>query len=336
MTIPGILSGGDTSVWRRPTGQSLSNTGVFGKFPGATPKYALNNGERAYGDHQETMARLFVDIPENRRASFYRSLPESTRPIAEALLRDGVGYVDFLLQRTAENLQEKEQVVETLSDNYVAFYTGHSAPVFQYGGTLLNTYQDDQRVWFQHLYTQVLRGSRLAARNLVLRLRYDSFNITGYMMNLQTSLDSSGEMASPFSFAMRVKQFEVFTSLHSLPSDGVINATSRATTVTTEATPRQAVVAPNTPPTATTGPGGAVNLSAAQVRSALTEQGLTGVAAEALVALATTQQAEATGVDPREAAYAQTQEGLDLAVARANPENLRQDGEDGASNVYGI
>lgn len=201
----------------------------FSSFPGATPKFALNRGPRR-SEFVETMARIIVDVPPEMLQTLIQSLPADTAAAARTLLYTGditqlingagtgTGYFDFLLTQVTQQQQEREQVVDTLTDNTVIFYSGQSAPVFSCGGTFLNTYQDDQNVWFQLLYSDLLRGTQLARRGLVARLKYDSFFITGYLMNLQVATVGGTKNAVEFSFNFRAKQIQIATPILYNPS----------------------------------------------------------------------------------------------------------------------
>jgi hypothetical protein len=80
------------------------------------------------------------------------------------------GYLDFLIQQVQMPLQEKVQVTETLSDNYVAYAFGQSPPMWQFQGALINTVQDDQASNMFRLYTQILRATQMARRQRVFKL----------------------------------------------------------------------------------------------------------------------------------------------------------------------
>lgn len=225
MPVPGILTGG-ARLFRR-TNQAtnaVSNQGVFARAPdsmGATPKYAFNRRPRD-PEYRDTMSRLFVELPADKAAveSFYLSVPEEVRPLAKVLAAGGenagaggTGFLDFLLTNTNENFRERVQLVNTLTDNYVVFYGGQDAPVFTYAGTVLNSYQDDQRVWLLRLYQEILRGSKLANRGLVANLRYDSLLVSGYLESLDLALSGeTDKTAGSFSFRFRVKKLTIHTA----------------------------------------------------------------------------------------------------------------------------
>lgn len=213
------------------TGRSASNadtTSEIGRFfsdlPYATPKFAVNAGPRR-SEFISTMARFVIELPPARRNALLNSLPADVKGAAGTLIADGsvegVGYYDFLLTAITDPKQEREQAVDTLSDNTVIFYSGQSAPVLSGTGVFMNTFQDDQNVWFQLLYAELLRGSALARRGLIARLRYDSFFMSGYMTSLVTSLQGGIKNAVDFSFTFRVKRIEIATPILYYPSPAV-------------------------------------------------------------------------------------------------------------------
>jgi hypothetical protein len=115
------------------------------------------------------------------------------------------------MTQASEPFQEKVQIVETLSDNFVVYLFGQAAPQFQYSGVLLNTYQDDQRVWMMRLYRDILRGTQLARRRKLVRLRYDSVIVSGIFIAHQQALTGDQENAAQFSFTMIPMQYTIFT-----------------------------------------------------------------------------------------------------------------------------
>jgi hypothetical protein len=386
MAMPGIITGGDgrpnvAGIFRR-TGtdtEARSNQGVFGRNPGATPKYATNRGG-VDAEYRESMARLFVDIPAGDIEAFLSTVSTETRPLARVLTTasdasgGGTGFIDFLLTSTQEDFQEKAQIVDTLTDNYVAFYSGQVPPLFRYQGTLLNTYQDDQRVWMLRLYREILRGSRLASRNLIARLRYDSFIVSGYLENLQLGLSGDTDhVASSFNFSMRVKQLNIFTPALGAPTVAQTAATTASiingNNTQRDASARTGTVTSDTPMTPNESPGATVpQLTQAErenTRALLREQGLSDAEIDEALALADeTSRISAGGgatheVDPRETQIMSTVEGRDrvsnhvrgVASRRAplmstpdqlqsvqpetNPENATNDGSGGETNIFG-
>lgn len=270
MATPGILTGGAKGEIFRAFGATVikstpaTRLGVFGTNPGSTAKYALNRGPRD-AEYVTSMARMFVELPNSAAVKAFKTrLSAKAQPLADVLISGaggGTGFVDFLMTNANENFQEKAQIADTLTDNYVAFYSGQEPPLFQYSGVLLNTYQDDQRVWLLTLYREILRGTKLASRNLIMKLRYDSFSVSGYMESL--SLGLSGETdhtASQFSFTMRVKRMKVETPSLGSPTTFDTAAVSESAiksasdNLSAALTQRTGVTTPESPPTAIAGP----------------------------------------------------------------------------------
>lgn len=215
MAGPKFIPGGDSALLIGD--DTKEPRGVFAQFPGATKKYVLNDKGRD-NEYRETMARMFIQMTEQERKLFVESVKDPvTQKLAEVLVgtgnagEGGTGFIDFLLTRVQENFTEKFQVVEGLSDNFVVYVFGQGAPQFSYSGVLLNTYQDDQRVWMTKLYQDVLRGTQLARRRKLLRLRYDSVIVSGVMLNLNIAIEADREDRVPFSFSFIPTQYVVYT-----------------------------------------------------------------------------------------------------------------------------
>jgi hypothetical protein len=286
------------------------------------------------------MARLYIELPPSlKRREFLNSLPAETRKLGETLVDAGYGFIDFLLGNTQETLQEKVQIVNTLTDNYVAFYSGQDAPTFIYSGVVLNTYQDDQRVWLLKLYRDVLRGTRLAQRDLVASLRYDSFIVRGYLEALSLGLNANINTAGTFQFNMRVKEMVIDSPALALPTIDYPNGpgslpsyadispqqqdTLRAATLTTEV-----------PPTAVAGPAASQNALTAvntdpfsfnvqpQTTVPVTDevqQHVERITSEAIATINTSALATNSTVQPQ--------------FAGLNPSNVHNDGAGGLTNI---
>lgn len=200
-----------------------NSTGVFSKNPGSTPKYAINKGIRD-NEFRETMARLFIQIPESERDLFVKSVPEESRELAEILCgvgegaSGGTGFIDFILNTAVEDFQEKYQLIETMSDNFIIYMFGQRAVPFQYSGILYNSYQDDQRVWMLRLYRDILRGTQLARRKTLVRLRYDSVIVTGVFLGMQQTLSGDAENYVNFSFVIQPTQYVIFSPPYGSPT----------------------------------------------------------------------------------------------------------------------
>lgn len=202
--------------------QSADNGRFFSMFPASTPKYARNAGPRP-SERTDSMARMYVNGrgPTVHDANLQKSIGNlytggvikagDTHRTGGTRSPNGFGFFDFILSSWSISFQEREQAVDTLSDNTVIFYSGMSAPVGQGSGALLNTYQDDQNVWFHYAYMESLRGSRLAARGQVASFLVDSFRYEGYLSGLSINTRAEVQNAVMFNFTFRVKQISVVT-----------------------------------------------------------------------------------------------------------------------------
>lgn len=198
-------------------GYNPRQQGVFALHPLATPKYAKNRGTRD-AEFRDTLARLYISLADSSdavREQYLRSLPgdQATQSLATVLLganaRGGTGFVDFFLTSAQENWQEILQVDKVEADDYVAFYYGQSPPTFQYSGVLLNSMQDDQRSGFARAYQSMLRGTQLARRSALARLRYDSVIVSGTMSATSQTIIAENELAVSFSFTFLVKEYVI-------------------------------------------------------------------------------------------------------------------------------
>lgn len=195
--------------------------GVFSANPLMTPKYAKNNGPRD-AEFKDTMARLYIslaDVGPQAIETYRASLPDpQTKALADVLLATGksgspgTGFIDFFLTSANESFQEVMQVDKVMADDYVAFFYGQSPPVFQYSGVLLNSLQDDFRSGFARAYLELLRGTQLARRGALARLRYDSVIVSGVMTAHQQTLSSDNELAVPFAFSFLVKDYTLLSN----------------------------------------------------------------------------------------------------------------------------
>jgi len=184
----------------------------------ASLKHALNNGERTDDVQKNTLARMYVSVPNEDRRKFFDSIgsdfvksrlaPQLTGTTRDAADGSSVGrgYVDFFIEQAQHSVQENYQVSPTLEGNYVVYSFDQQPPVWNYSGFLLNTKQDDQAVNFFRLYVHVLRLSQLAKRKLVVALRYDSYIVHGAIVDLTMSHTSDLQMKVPFSFRLLVKK----------------------------------------------------------------------------------------------------------------------------------
>jgi hypothetical protein len=200
--------------------------GVFSEFPSTTPKWTGRGTGGREPDFRETMARLFIQLDADEVDRFLASVNQSVHDDGEsaalaAVLAGagtadrGTGYIDFLLQNVQMPQQEKAQVVETLADNYVIYYFGAAATPWSFSGVALNTFEDDQGHNLFRMYRDMMRGTQLARRRKLLRIRFNGMIVAGSVMNLNLGLESENEMSMPFSFQLMPKSVTLLPNLSS-------------------------------------------------------------------------------------------------------------------------
>lgn len=223
--------------------------GVFAEYPFSTPKYGRKNGLRD-NEFKDTLARFYISLAgggangSEAIKAYVESVPPEARSLAQVLVGSksasgGTGFIDFFLTQVNETFSEVAQVEKTLSDNYVAFFFGSEPPVFQYSGILLNSIQDDQRIGMAMAYQHLIRGTQLARRGALLRVRYDDVIVSGSVMNMSQVLNAENELAVPFNFSLLVKEYLIIkvptkvttkvTSAFALPAD--LNDIGRASNI---------------------------------------------------------------------------------------------------------
>jgi hypothetical protein len=222
-----------------PGGQNLDVTdldnfgkemGQFAPSPGSTPKYNYNLGPRD-AENRETLARMFIEMPEQERDLFVQSCPPETRELARVLCgvdtggANGTGFVDFMITQINEPFQEKVQIVETLSDNFIIYTFGQAAPQFTYSGFLYNSYQDDQRVWMLRVYRDIIRATQLARRRKLVRLRYDSVIVAGAAIMHTQTLTGDAQNYVQFSLNIIPTEYSIFTPAIGTPTKLLTQAT---------------------------------------------------------------------------------------------------------------
>lgn len=208
------------------TPESPTAKGVYAQYPAMSPRYHPGN-DAASVAHQ---ARLFIEFAGREEYEQYRELvPTSVHPYLDALATPqggggGVGYFDFLLTSSSEQRQEKAQVSEVLSDSHIAHFFGESAKVWSYQGVLLNSQQDPWYDAWIRLYSEVLRGTKLAMLRRPVHLYYDHKVVTGSIMSTATGMNSSNEILVPFSFSLLVSDISLQSPVRYSSQDIVDNA----------------------------------------------------------------------------------------------------------------
>lgn len=197
--------------------------GVFAEVPSVTPKWTGRGIGGREPDFRETMARMFIQLNANEVSRFIASVDQRANDngesaalasvLAGAGTEDrGTGYIDFLLQNVQMPHQEKSQVTETLADNFVIYYFGAAAVPWTFAGTCFNTHEDDQGVNMLRMYRDMLRGTQLARRRKLLRIRFNNMIVAGSVMGLNLELGADVETIMPFSFQIMPKSVTLLPS----------------------------------------------------------------------------------------------------------------------------
>lgn len=216
-----VLGGQNGLVQSGPAanGSITSNEqGVYAVFPATQPKYRNSNDSASVA----SQARLFIDINGNPKTLYPQLFKAIKSPNAQAMLlalmgtdtglgtnTGGTGYVDFLLSQVDERRDERYQISEVLSDDFTTYVFGQHAPIWSFSGYLMNSKQDDWAAAFDILYDNVLRASRMADLQQLVRLRYDNKVVTGTIINLQKSMRAELQIVYNFSFQMIIQQVDI-------------------------------------------------------------------------------------------------------------------------------
>lgn len=207
-----IYGGNDTALGLLSPQNGGTGQGVYARNPAGTPKYHTGNG----ADSVQSQARLYVSVSDRAAYLALRAaVPERAREIFDILSpasgTGSSGYFDFILSSVVGPRQEKVQVTEVLSDGFVAYFFGERAPMWSFGGSLLNTQQDEWYAAWHILYEDILRGSKLAQYNLPARLVFNGGQreVVGYLTASTESLSADLETAPSLQFQMLVKRVRV-------------------------------------------------------------------------------------------------------------------------------
>jgi hypothetical protein len=216
------------------TGRDPKARGQYASVPNSTEQFKRWLPNRKH-EYFETMARMYIKVANRNRIKNIRnnivgtgknqdSSDGGAQALVDVLVGDGTnktgfGYLDFLLHTADHAYQEKMQLCEVLSDNYVAFFFGQAPPIFSYTGTVMNTWEDNWLVNLYRVFQYLARGTKLAARGLDLQLTYDSFTFFGAMTSLNWRLVSGQESYVNFSFNFLVKKANIVLTNTNVPYD---------------------------------------------------------------------------------------------------------------------
>lgn len=165
-------------------------------------------------------ARIYIDLAG-------RKLPVSQDTRLNALLgvvhsKDGAtGYIDFLLSGLSFGYQERSQLQVAQNDNFVEYYFGSTPATINLQGVLFNTMQDDWSNNMLEIYWNVLRGTKMAARRALVKLRIldriYAFTLRSFSENFSTS--STNTTGFSLSGTLYSIQLVPSDAQHILPTD---------------------------------------------------------------------------------------------------------------------
>lgn len=150
------------------------------------------------------------DIAGNQVLRPRSAQPFLDKPAALKIVQDGnVGgdtpllpkYTKFILSSVQEAHFERYQIIETFNDFYV-FLFGEKPPIYNFGGTLINTEDINWLQDFMLLYEGYFRGTRCAENNARAILTFENRQMEGYILNITTQTQADVSEGVPFSFQM--------------------------------------------------------------------------------------------------------------------------------------
>jgi len=109
-------------------------------------------------------------------------------------------YSRFILESVQEAHSERQQVVETFGDFYVFMY-GERPPIYNFGGTLINSKNVNWVADFMLMYERFLRGTRCTENKARALLTYGGRQVEGYIIN--TSNQTAPLLRKGFRFRSR-------------------------------------------------------------------------------------------------------------------------------------
>ena len=191
--------GGSDSLLTRPNTQPAK--GHWATYQAHTTK--AHHGD--YTGAPRSAARLYLqfDNPAQRTAWIKSFSEPRYRAIAAAAASVGsgseYGYIDFMLLGLSISRTERQQIQVAQNDNFVEYYFGSSPSGIQLQGLLYDTLQDDwNNNWFE-AYWYVWRGTLLARRRQLLRLRVYDRVYAMTVASASESLSASNPMGWSFS-----------------------------------------------------------------------------------------------------------------------------------------
>ena len=158
---------------------------------------------------QKAYLKILTTNPTNSlsRASNNTSLgTTSSGVLFDAVDASSAGYSSFLLTDVQCTLEEKLQVIEVFGDAEVSYYFGRQPIMFNFGGILIDSPDNNWFVQWIEMYSDVLRGSQLARNYELVKIILPNMTITGTVTRMGYSQNSARDVDIPFQFGFLAKQ----------------------------------------------------------------------------------------------------------------------------------
>lgn len=186
-----------------------------------------DRGERAFIKILTTDATKSIDRQSGQ--SHGNAKPTSLGTATSGVLKDAViggGYASFLLTDVNCSLEEKLQVVEVFGDAEVTYYFGRQPIMFNFGGMLIDSVDNNWFIEWIEMYAHVMRGTELARNYELIRIVLPNMTIEGTITRMSWSQNSGRDVDIPFQFGFLAKQITpnpVIVPNRPLTNDPVIN-----------------------------------------------------------------------------------------------------------------
>jgi len=149
----------------------------------------------------------------------YDEKPATIRIITEKDKKDLIpSYSKFILESVQEAHSERQQIVETFGDFYVFMY-GERPPIYNFGGTLINSRNANWVADFMLMYERYLRGTRCTEHKARALLTYGGRQVEGYIINTSNQTAASTQEGVSFSFQMIITARRLLGVSSELASD---------------------------------------------------------------------------------------------------------------------
>lgn len=120
----------------------------------------------------------------------------------------GAGYDRFLITSVSCQMSEKVQITEVFGDSEVVYYFGRQPLIFNIGGLLIDSADNDWFYTWLNTYSEFLRGTQTARNYELLKIVLPNMILTGTMSGFAWSQDASRDTDIAFNFQFIAKIVE--------------------------------------------------------------------------------------------------------------------------------